>query len=280
MLNKTIDLHTHTTYSDGSLTPSELVLAAKEKGLSALAVTDHDTIQGIPEAILAAEQIGMDLIPGVEISVDFNPEMHILGFFSKLTYKNISESINQLKLNREERNPKIAAKLNELGMEISMKEVAAEAGGSIIARPHFAAVLVKKGYVSSIKDAFNRYLASGRPAYFKKDKLTPAEGIQSILKAGGVPVLAHPVHLGFGNTQLNRLLGELSAAGLMGIEAYYVDNSKADTGFLLRMAIKYNLLATGGSDYHGKFKPDIELGVGYGSLAIPYECFTKLNAVL
>ncbi|MCX7708245.1 MAG: PHP domain-containing protein [Clostridia bacterium] len=276
-MDRIIDLHTHTTASDGSMSPGELVKHAKACGLAAVAVTDHDTVGGIVEALEAGQRIGMDVIPGIEISADYKPEMHILGFFSQDTYQNIEPVLMQLRKNREERNPKIIQKLNELGFEISMGEVAREAKGSVIGRPHIAKVLFNKGYVKSVHEAFDRFLAGGRPAYFKKDKLTPGQALKEISDAGGIPVLAHPVHLGLTYKQLDDLLGDLSKAGLKGIEAYYVDNSAEDTGNLLRLAIKHELLATGGSDFHGSFKPDIELGRGRGNLKVPYELLEKLK---
>lgn len=278
-MDRLIDLHTHSTASDGSLSPSELVKLAKASGLAAVALTDHDTIQGIDEALAEGEAIGIEVISGIEISVDYRPEMHILGYFFNDTYKNIEPVLERLKKNRAERNPKIARRLNELGFEITMEEVVREAKGTIVARPHFAKVLMNKGYVQSISEAFDRLLGSGKPAYFKKDKLDPAQGIKEITTAGGIPVLAHPVHLNLPLRELDELLGELKQAGLAGTEAYYVDNSPEDTGNLLRLCIKHDLIPTGGSDYHGSFKPDIEIGRGFGNLKVPYESLERLKKV-
>ncbi|MCR4436204.1 MAG: PHP domain-containing protein [Clostridiales bacterium] len=274
-----IDLHTHTTASDGSMNPGALVRHARAKGLAAIAVTDHDTVDGIEEALEEGEKLGIEVVPGLEISVDYKPEMHILGYFFNNTYKNIRGTLNRLKRSREVRNPKIIGKLNELGFCISLDEVKAEAKGEIVGRPHIAKVLMDKGYVKSIEEAFDKYLSSGKPAYFKKEKLTPEEGIRKIIEAGGIPALAHPIYLNLSLSQLDDLLGRLKQAGLKGIEAYYVDNTKDETGNFLRLAMKHELLATGGSDFHGSFKPDIEIGVGRGNLQIHYEVLEKLKGI-
>ena len=272
-----IDLHTHTTASDGTMGPVELVRHAKACGLKAIAITDHDTLDGVEEALKEGGKEGIEVVPGVEISVEFKPEMHLLGYFFGNTHKNIEPLLKLLRESRERRNPKIVNKLNELGFSITMAEVEAEAKGNVVGRPHIAKVLLDKGYVKNIQEAFQRFLASGRPAFEKKSKLNPEEGIQEILKAGGVPVLAHPIHLYLSWSQLDSLLGELKSFGLKGIETYYVDNTPADTGKLMRLAIKYDLLMTGGSDFHGSFKPDIRLGKGKGNLKIPYELLEKLR---
>ncbi|WP_010244791.1 PHP domain-containing protein [Acetivibrio cellulolyticus] len=278
-MGKRIDLHTHSTASDGSVSPRELVRHAKESGLAAVALTDHDTIDGIEEALDEGNRIGIEVIAGVETSVDFNPEMHILGYFFGDTYKNIEPTLEKLKENRAERNPKMVEKLRSLGFDISMEEVRAEAKGNIVARPHMASVLMKKGYVKSIQEAFEKYLADGKPAFVKKDKLTPEECIGAIIQAGGIPSLAHPIFLNLTLGNLDELLARLVKAGLKGIEAYYVENKGDDTGNLLRLAIKHNIIPTGGSDFHGRFKPDIKIGEGRGNLSVPYEVLERLKKV-
>jgi len=279
-MEKRIDLHTHSIASDGSMTPGGLVKHAKECGLSAISLTDHDTIDGVAEALEHGEALGIEVIPGVEISAEFSIEMHILGYFSRIKYANMQQTLISLRESREKRNPKIVNKLREMGFDISMEEVRQEAKGKIVGRPHIAKVMLKKGYVSNIKEAFDKYLSVGRPAYFKKNKLTPAECIREILNAGGVPVLAHPVLLNMNNLELNDTLASLKKDGLMGIEAYYVENSPEYTEYLVRLADKYSLIKTGGSDFHGSFKPDIEIGKGYGDLYIPYELLEKLKSLL
>jgi predicted metal-dependent phosphoesterase TrpH len=276
-MEKLIDLHTHSTASDGSMSPRELVRHAKEKGLLAVALTDHDTVDGVEEALDEGTKVGIEVIAGVETSVDFSPEMHILGYFFGDTYKNMEPTLEKLRINRTERNPKMVEKLKSLGFDITMEEVRAEAKGNIVARPHMASVLMKKGYVKSIREAFEKYIADGKPAFVKKDKLTPEECIEAITKAGGIPVLAHPIFLDLSWAKLDELVARLVKAGLKGIEAYYVENKGKDTGNLLRLAIKYGIIATGGSDFHGSFKPDIEIGVGKGKLRVPYEVLENIK---
>lgn len=277
-VQKRIDLHTHTTASDGSMSPGELVRHAKEMGLSAVAITDHDTIEGISEALKEADNSGIEVVAGLEISCDYKPEMHMLGYFFGDNYLHMQGILSELRENRDKRNPKIIEKLNALGFDITLAEVAAEAGGQVVGRPHIANVLYKKGYVKSIAEAFDKYLAGGRPAYFKKDKLTPEQGIKEILSAGGIPVLAHPILLRLELTKLDELLAELAAAGLKGVEVYYVDNTKKQTAELKFLAHKHHLAATGGSDFHGSYKKDIEIGFGYGNLLVPYESLDQLKS--
>lgn len=277
LLNGYIDLHTHSTASDGSMTPVELVRHAFEKGLGAVALTDHDTVSGVEQAVEEGNKLGIEVIPGVEISVSFEPEMHLLGYFFNGNYNSILKTLEELRERREQRNPRIVSKLKELGFDITLSEVNSQAAGGNAGRPHIARVMMDKGYVASIEEAFDKYLASGRPAYFKKDKLTPAEGISEIAGAGGVPVLAHPIYLNMSLDRLDILLEQLSIMGLKGIEAYYSENNAVQTSELLQLAQKHKLLVTGGSDFHGSFKQDIEIGSGRGSLKVPYSLLFGLK---
>lgn len=295
-----IDLHTHTTASDGSMTPAELVRHASRIGLAAVAITDHDTVNGVGEALLEGKKLGVEVIPGVEISVDFSKwdglfcssptelqpkdcqlpsftEMHLLGYFPHGGYGFIQETLENLREKRDQRNPKIIGKLNEIGFDISMSEVNTPTAGGIIGRPHIAKVMADKGYVANIEEAFDKFLASGRPAYIRKEKLTPAEGICGITEAGGIPVLAHPTHLFMSRDRLDILLGQLAGMGLKGIEAYYTANTSEQTELFLKLARKHCLLVTGGSDFHGVYKPEIELGRGTGSLRVPYSVLERLK---
>ncbi len=275
--DRLIDLHTHTTASDGSMTPVELVRHAYEKGLSAVAVTDHDSMDGIGQALDEGRKLGIEVIAGVEISVDFDPEMHLLGYFFNGHYGSILKSLEELRLMREQRNPKIIRKLNELGFDITMEEVSEKASGANVGRPHIARAMMDKGYVGSIAEAFEKYLSAGKPAYFKKDKLTPEEGVALISGSGGVPVLAHPVYLDMAGIDLDQLLPWLKSAGLRGIEAAYSENTDEQTAKLLKLAEVNGLAVSGGSDFHGSFKPHIEIGVGRGLLRIPYELLERLK---
>jgi len=179
-MDRFIDMHIHSTASDGSMRPSELVRHAKENGLAAVALTDHDTVDGIKEALEEGERIGLEVVPAVEISLDFDTEMHMLGYFFGETYLNIEPVLRGLREKREKRNPKIIENLNRMGFDITIDEVVAEAQGRVVARPHIASVMVKKGYVESVAEAFEKYLANGKPAYVKRETLTPEEGIKVI----------------------------------------------------------------------------------------------------
>ena len=279
-MNGTVDLHTHSKASDGSFTPSGLIRYAAEKGLRGLALTDHDTVDGIPEALEEVDKLGMAFIPGVEISADYETEMHILAYFTRDTYRNIAGTLSSLRRNREERNPKILRKLSEMGMHITVEELDRKAAGSVAGRPHIAQLLLEKGHVRSFAEAFERYLGDGKPAYFKKDKLSPEESIRQVLQAGGIPVLAHPILMRMSYGRLDALVGRLAESGLKGLEAYYVENTRDDTGNLLRLAVKYRLIPTGGSDFHGTFKHDIEIGIGRGNLEVPFSSFESLKKAL
>ena len=274
---KYIDLHTHTTLSDGSMTPEELVRYALDKGLAAVAVTDHDNVGGVSRALDEGDKLGIEVIAGVEISVDFSTEMHLLGYFPNGYSESILKMLEDLRERRELRNHKIVIKLEEIGFDIIMEEVNSKAEGGIVGRPHIARALAEKGYVESMNEAFEKYLGVGKPAYFRKDKLLPQEGIGEIIRAGGIPVLAHPIFIGLPYDRLDRLVGELAGNGLKGIEVFYSWHTEEQTSELLKIAEKYGLLVTGGSDFHGSFKPDIEIGIGTGTLKVPYSLLEALK---
>ncbi|MDK2932726.1 MAG: 3,5-nucleoside bisphosphate phosphatase [Clostridiales bacterium] len=276
-MSKYIDLHTHTIASDGSMTPSQLVQYAAQKHLAAIAITDHDTVKGVEEAVVQGKQSNIEVIPGVEISVDFEGEMHILGYFIDVESPILNNTLERLKTFRKQRNPQIIQKLNELGIEITMAEVQRKANSEIIGRPHIADVMIQKGYISSIDEAFDKYLDKGKPAYVKKQKLLPKEGIELIKQAGGFAVLAHPIYLEEEGVELEILLKQLIQYGLDGIEAYYSEYTKGTQNKYLAIANKYNLIVTGGSDFHGKTKPKLDLGTGYGALRIPYHLLERMK---
>ncbi len=278
-MEKLIDLHTHSTASDGSMTPAELVSYAKSRGLSAIALTDHDTVDGIEEALDWGERVGLEVVAGVEISIDTEPEIHILGYFFERPWNTLKAALDELVRSREERNPKIIKKLNELGLSLTMAEVLDRAKGKIVGRAHIAQVLVDKGYAEDISQAFDRYLSAGRPAYVKREKLTLSEGIKLIEASGGIPVLAHPVLLGMKEERLDDLLNDLKKMGLKGIEAYYAENTPGDTEMFLGLSKRHNLAVTGGSDFHGDFKNTVDIGSGRGSLKVPYALLEILKAL-
>ena len=276
-----IDLHTHTTASDGSLTPAELVKAARAAGLSAVAVTDHDTIDGLAEALTAGSHLGLEVIPGVEISVQrgHNPGgMHMLGLFVDHTDPGLAEALKRLQKARAERNPKMVARLNGLGIDLTMAEVASFADGGQVGRPHFAQALVARGVVGDVNQAFDRYLAAGKPAYVPKFRFKPQEAMAMLRRAGAVPVLAHPGLLRLSRDDLESLVKGLKKNGLEGVEAAYSDHKPALTRFLKSLAARLDLAVSGGTDFHGAAKPAIRLGLGKGDLRVPARFLHDLKA--
>jgi len=273
-----VDLHCHSTASDGTLSPAEVVALAVSCGLSALALTDHDTIGGVAEAAEAAAKSGIDFMPGIEISCDVPrpATMHLLGYGVDLVSPVLLDLTTRLIGGRNDRNPRIIQKLNELGVAITMEEVEAEAGGNVVGRPHIAAILHRKGYVSSIKQAFDKYLAQGAPAYFDKERLTARQAIELVQQSGGLAVLAHPVQLRTENdAQLERIVKDLTDLGLAGIEVIHSDHDAALVEKYTSLADRYGLLKTGGSDFHGTNKKNISLGTANGR-RVPREFFDRL----
>ena len=277
-MNGKIDLHTHSTLSDGTYTPADLVCYAKVKGLRAMALTDHDSVEGLEEAVALGRKIGVEIIPGVELSAEF-PEgaMHLLGFFVERTSPSFLRRLSLLQVARRERNPKIVKKLQGLGFKITEEEVAAAAGGGQVGRPHFARVLMKKGYVQTITEAFERYLGEGRPACIEKAQFSPEECIDLIHEANGVAVLAHPNTLRLPVEKWGPLFERLVKSGLDGIEVYYSTHTPEETARYERLAAEWNLVKTGGSDFHGQIKPNIDLGIGTGALQVPYSLLDDLR---
>ena len=279
MSDRLIDLHSHTTHSDGSASAEELVTLAARSGASAIAVTDHDTVTALNEARLAADRAGIEFIAGLEISAEFSPgTMHILGYAIDYSSAPLMKRLDELKRARQHRNPKIAQRLRDLGCDIDYEEVAALAGNEVVGRPHFARILVQKGFATSIQDAFNRFLAKGAPAFVDKERLSPADSINLIHQAGGAAVLAHPYQLGLPSVdEVDRIVGELVKLGLDGIEAIYSRHSPEQRRQYSEMAARHGLCKTGGSDYHGTYKPDISLVSGTGDLKVPYELLDELR---
>ncbi|MCK5185960.1 MAG: PHP domain-containing protein [Deltaproteobacteria bacterium] len=276
-----IDLHIHTTESDGTLTPSQVVRYAKEKGLKAVAITDHDTIHGNEEAIKEGMSEGVEVIPGVEISVDYSPgTMHMLGYFITTEDPILNEKLALLQDSRADRNPRIIEKLNKLGLSLTYDEVVQVSGGGQVGRPHMAQVLMKKGYTKSIKEAFDKYLGKGAPAYLDKFRLSAVEAITMITDAGGIPVLAHPFTLYCKSSdELDALVEKLVNQGLQGLEVYYSEHDERKTSSYKLLAKRYNLAITGGSDFHGKNMKGIDLGTGRGKLKIPYTALENLKTI-
>ena len=267
-----IDLHLHSTNSDGSDTPEELVMQGRRIGLKALALTDHDNMGGVPEFLKACRACGMTGLAGVEISAavdEGHGTLHILGYGLDPLHPLVQESLERVLDSRAWRNEQILAKLNELGLELEWGEVQACAGEDVVGRAHFAQALIDRGHLSSVAEAFDRYLAKGRRAYVDRYRLEAAEGIRMIREAGGVAVIAHPFTWEADEVRLQAGVGALKEQGLAGLEAVYSEYTPEQTIALLRLAKRLKLLTTGGSDYHGSFKPEIAMGKGFGRLCVP-----------
>lgn len=273
-----VDFHLHTTHSDGSCTPTEVVMRAHDAGVTALAITDHDITTGIAEAITAGQQYGIDVIPGIEISSLINDtELHILGYFLDWQDPELQARCQGLRDSRHRRNPKIIERLQALGIDITYDEVQALAGTESVGRPHIARVLMDKGVVTSAKEAFDRFLAEGRPAHMPRELPSPTEAIQWIKAAKGLAVLAHPTWVKTTDRPLIDLVRQLKAAGLDGVEVYYSTHAARQTREYLELAQQLGLLSTGGSDFHGVTKPDIDVGIGKGTLHIPSSLLPKMK---
>lgn len=275
-----IDLQAHTTASDGSYTSTELIHHAHQIGLSAIGVTDHDTVGGLEEAVAAASEVGIEVVPGIEISVDYpQGEFHLLGYY--VDYKNpeFLDRIHYLQENRFNRNAVMVRKMNDLGFEITLEEIEAESGGGQLGRPHMARAMLKKGYVSTVQEAFDKYLADGQPLHVPKVKLSPQEAIGLVHHAGGVAVLAHPKYMEYPTeAELAEELSRLKDAGLDGLECYYSQHTEEETQQYLRLARHFGFLVTSGSDFHGVSKPDVPLGIIYQGRAGDDALLTTLKA--
>lgn len=282
MSQQFVDLHCHSTASDGTLPPVAVVQLAVRNGLSAIALTDHDTIGGVAQAAAEARATGLDFLAGIEISAEYPSPgtMHILGYGVDPASSTLTELTRQLIQGRDNRNPRIVAKLNEMGMSVSMAEWEAEAKGGVLGRPQLAAILLRKGYVTSIKQAFDNYIGQGAPAYADKERFSPGRALEMIRESGGLPVLAHAIQLRTENdAQLNRVVKDLVDLGLAGIEVIHSDHDDAWIAKCGALADRYGLLKTGGSDYHGSNKKDINLGTARGR-RIPREMFDRLTEKL
>lgn len=281
-----IDLHVHSNVSDGTLSPREVVFRAAEKGLKAIALTDHDTVGGIEEAVAAAEElkeqgIEIEIIAGTELSACYQGhDIHILGLFLDYKDETLRSAMDAVVAEREQRNVKMCKNLQDAGIPITIAELRKDNADTVITRAHFAKFLVEHHFAKSNKDAFERYLDHNGPYYVPRQYLTPKTAIELILAAGGIPVLAHPLLYGLSKEELDTLLVLLKKYGLVGIETIYSNNMGWDESDVRRMARIHNLLMTGGSDYHGSNKPHIELGVGRGNLKIPESFLVALKEVL
>ena len=279
---KYIDLHVHSTASDGTLSPSEVVDHAVSLSLSAFALTDHDTVKGVSAAKERAlyhkvNGTAIEVYSGVEISAGYKEkDIHILGLFIDEHNDLLNQSLENALANRNQRNDKIIKRFAKLGICITKEELLEDAPDSVITRAHFARVLYKRGITSSIQEAFEKYLSDTSPCYVPREYMTPEQAIGLILKANGVPILAHPLLYHLPQEELYSLIKRLKEAGLKGLEVYYSSNRGQDEVNLKALASHFNLIASGGSDFHGSVKPQIELGSGKGNLKIPYSVLQNL----
>lgn len=271
-----VDLHLHSSISDGVLSPSELITKAVGLGLTAVSLTDHDNVDGIVPALeVAAGYPFLTFIPGVEISTDVaDGEVHILGYYIDQTSRELLKFLSRMRESRLMRTQKMIEKLSGLGMKVEWERVREIAGAGTVGRPHIAQALLEKGYISTMKEAFIKYLAFGGPAYAPREKITPVEAVELIIRADGLPVLAHP--LTGGRIDPEKLIGELVKSGLAGLEAYYKDYTSEDRQRLVKLAEKYGILTTGGSDYHGL---DESAEMMMGEANVPPEVVDKLAAL-
>ncbi|NKB81693.1 MAG: PHP domain-containing protein [Nitrospirales bacterium] len=273
-----LDLHLHTTYSDGSYPPDHVVALASQAGVTTMAITDHDTVDGLAEAIQAGRQRGIEVIPGIELSSQTaGIETHILGYFFDWNQPELKQHLLNQRQTRHSRNYHILETLKTLGLAVTYEEVKARAGSDSIGRPHIAKVLLEKGYVSCLKDAFDRYLGAGKPAYVPIDCPSTAEAIAWIREAGGIPVLAHPIWVKRYTQNIRKLCQELKDQGLQGIEVFHSSHQPKDMHICLEVARQVGLLATGGSDFHGHATPTVQVGKGRGNLKVPLALLEPLK---
>lgn len=275
---KTVDLHTHSIYSDGTFTPKEIMEYGKVKGLAAIALTDHDTLEGIYEAVMWGSKYGIEVIPGIEVSTEYEgTEIHIAGLFVSNENEEFNSALEGLRKSRENRNRQMVEKLNENGVSIKYEDVEKRAEGGIVTRAHIAREIINKGYAGSNNEVFERYIGKDKPAYVKRQVLSWTDTLRLINESGGLAVLAHPLLYKLSERRLEMIIGELVKGGLAGIEAYYSTHSLSDINYVKQVAQKYKLRLSGGSDFHGANKPKLDLGTGYGNLSVPYDILEGLK---
>ena len=270
---KRIDLHVHTTASDGTMSPAEAVAHARLLGIDAIAVTDHDTPFGIPEALDAGSALGVEVVPGIEVSVDwFGRGVHVLGYFIDPAAPSLRHLLNWVVAERRRRNEAMAAAMRADGIGVTVDELVKSSPDSVIGRPHFAAALVKLGYADDVNDAFRRYLNRGQRYYRQRTYIPLRQAMDVILDAGGKPVMAHPLQYKLPEDELLTLVGTLRDAGAVGMECLYSQYEPGQSEYLMGLAANFGLAVTGGSDFHGSRKP-IEMGTP----AVPYELLERLK---
>jgi predicted metal-dependent phosphoesterase TrpH len=272
-----IDLHSHTNESDGSCSPEQVIAEAVRAGVGRLGITDHDTFAGYDGAREAAARTGIELVCGIELSTRLHDHSaHVLGYFlGSGGLGAFREWVLELQASRQERNQRLAIRLRELGFDITVEQAEAR-GRGMTGRPHFAQIMVEKGYVSNLRQAFDDYLDESAKGYVYRREPSFADGVRHIRDAGGIASLAHPIRVA---GDISTMMPELCAAGLNAIEAYHSDHGPGETAFYLRLAEQYGLLVTGGSDFHGAMKPEVSLGTGYnGNLHVPEDVWERMRA--
>ena len=279
MEEKFIDLHTHSTMSDGSMTPVEVVRHAKAQGLAAIALTDHDSIDGVREAMAEGERIGIEVVPAIEFSVKAKTEMHILGYYIDIDNKELLGQLEMIKAVRKQRIVETCQKLNDLGFAVTVEEALAIAPAGIVGRAHFAKLLADKGYTSSVKEGFERYLNNGKPAYSSTQFLSRIDAVKLIKKAGGLSFVAHLNQCRFTDDYMIKILAQLEWNGLTGIEGYYTEYTPEMQEKYQGMAKLLGLAISGGTDFHAEMKPHIQIGKGLGNLSIPYSVLENIKAL-
>lgn len=273
-----IDLHVHSSCSDGTYSPAQVISLAARKGLRAIALTDHDTVSGISEALEAGKKLGVEVIPGIEFSTGYqNRDIHIVGLQINHRDAYFLEALKDFQSSRDRRNEKIIGLLQQAGISVSWTAMADAFPDCVWTRAHFARYLMEHGYVSSVKEAFPRYLGDHAPCFVPREKVTPWQAIELIHQNGGIAVLAHPMLYGLGQEQLRLLFSRLRSAGLDGVEVFYSTNSREEERLSRQLARDYDLAPSGGSDFHGDNKPEISLGTGRGNLKIPYSVLEQLR---
>lgn len=267
-----IDLHVHTTASDGSDSTEEVISLAKSEGLEAIAITDHDTVCGVPDYSVS----GIEVVPGIEFSTRFKSKVHILGYYIDVDNKALKNELYEIVNDRDSRNEKIVKLMNEDGIDVSYSEMK-DRFGEIVGRPHFAEILIEKGIVPTVAEAFDRYLEKGRKYWVKRHTLELEDCISLITGAGGVAVIAHPFEYKYDKNSLADLIEECMRLGAKGIECRHSSHTSNQMSYLERRCDDYNLLKTGGSDYHGIIKPEIRLGHGKNNVEVPCSWLDKLK---